>query len=65
MAASTALKSPSPGPATLEGRDEANYTARFLASVDAGLADAEADDVMDTEELEAWLAARRRDRLHP
>lgn len=58
MAASAALKSPPASPAPAEP-DERTYEARFIASVDAGLADADADDIMDTDELERWLAARR------
>lgn len=61
MAASAALKSPPASPARAEP-DERTYEARFVASVDAGLADADADDVMDTDELERWLAARRSER---
>ena len=61
MAASATLKS-SPVNATRAESDERTYEARFIASVDAGLADADADDVMDTDELERWLAARRSER---
>ena len=61
MAASAALKSPPASPARVEA-DERTYEARFTASIDAGLADADADDVMDTDELERWLAARRSER---
>ena len=61
MAASAALKSP-PVNSTCVESDERTYEARFIASIDAGLADADADDVMDTDELERWLAARRSER---
>lgn len=62
MAASAALKSPPPGAALPDDGDDATYVSRFMASIEAGLADAEADDVMDIEELEAWMAARRSER---
>ncbi len=62
MAASVALKSPPPVAALPDDGDDATYVARFTASIDAGLADADADDVMDIDELEAWLAARRSER---
>lgn len=61
MAASAALKSPPTSSARPEP-DERTYEARFIASIDAGLTDADADDVMDTDELERWLAARRSER---
>lgn len=61
MAASAALKSP-PANSTRIEPDDATYVSRFMASIDAGLADADADDVMDIEELEAWMAARRSER---
>ncbi len=40
--------------------DDQRSEARFIASIDAGIADADADDLMGTDELERWLAARRR-----
>lgn len=42
-----------------EAQDEAAYRQRFLASIQAGLADADAGDVVDSDELLVWLAARR------
>ena len=58
MAASAALTSPSAN-ATRPQPDERTYEAHFATSIDAGITDADADDVMDTDELERWLAARR------
>ena len=58
MAASGALMSLS-ADATRSQPDERTCEARFAASIDAGITDADADDVMDTDELERWLAARR------
>ena len=62
MAASAALKSPPPGAALADNGDDATYVPRFTTSIELGLADADADDVMDIDELEAWLAARRSER---
>ena len=42
-----------------QARAAAEYEADFIASIEAGLADADEDDVMDTDEVEVWLAARR------
>lgn len=58
MAASAAPKSSSPALAH-PPPDEQSYRARFVASIDAGLADADADEVMDVDDVEAWLTARR------
>ena len=59
MSASAALRSPA-ADATRPQPDEQTYEARFVASIDAGIADADADDGMGTDELERWLAARRK-----
>lgn len=47
-----------------EAQDEAAYRQRYLASVQAGLADADTGDVVDGDELLVWLAARRSARPH-
>lgn len=47
-----------------DAEDEAVYRQRFLASVQAGLADADTADVVDGDELLVWLAARRSARPH-
>ena len=49
----------------VEPQDEAAYRQRFLASIQAGLADADAGDVVDSDELLVWLAARRSARTNP
>ncbi len=45
--------------ADLQARGLSTWETDFIASIDAGIADADADDVMGTDELERWLAARR------
>lgn len=45
--------------ADLQARGLSTWETDFIASIDAGFADADADDVMGTDELERWLAARR------
>ena len=43
----------------LQARGVSTWETDFIASIDAGVADANADDVMDTDALKRWLAARR------
>lgn len=47
---------------TDEVGEDAGYLALLTASVEAGLADADAGEVVELDELESWLAARRSER---